>query len=89
MLRAYIDGVSQSVNNRSALSFTITDLKGNLEYQFYELLDCKRSNTEIEMMAFNKIIDWLLENKIKEIVIYTESRFVYTNWRTKKSVSAK
>ncbi|MFC8686074.1 reverse transcriptase-like protein [Brevibacillus porteri] len=87
MLRAYIDGLSQSINNKSTLSITITDLKGNLEYQNYELLDSKRSSTEIEMMAFNKMMDWLLENKINKIIVYTDSRYVYTNWRKNKAYS--
>ncbi|MGG1659578.1 reverse transcriptase-like protein [Brevibacillus sp. NRS-1366] len=84
MYRAYIDGTSQSVGKRSALAFTITDCKDNIEYQHYELLDNKRNSAEIEMMAFNKMIEWLLENKINKTVVYTDSRHVYTNWKKSK-----
>lgn len=84
MYRAYIDGTSQVTGKRSALAFTITDCKDNVEYQHYELFENKRSNTEIEMMAFNRMIEWVLENKINKLVVYTDSRHVYTSWRNSK-----
>lgn len=87
MLRAYIEGTSQFIHNKSTLSFAITDCKGNLEYQFYELLDGKRNKAEIEMLAFTKMIDWLLENKINEIIVYLNSKHVYTNWKSNKTYS--
>ncbi|GED72320.1 hypothetical protein BRE01_60220 [Brevibacillus reuszeri] len=87
MYRAYIDGASQSINNRSTLAFSITDLENNPEYQFYELLDKKRNCTEIEMLAFSRLMDWLLENEVNKIVVYTESNYVFTNWRMNKAYS--
>lgn len=87
MHRAYIDGTSQAVGKRSALAFTITDCKDNVEYQHYELLESKRNCAEIEMMSFNKMVEWALENKINKIVVYTDSRHVYTSWRKSKTYS--
>ncbi|WP_170163367.1 ribonuclease H family protein [Brevibacillus gelatini] len=87
MYRAYIDGTSQSVGKRSALAFTITDCKDNIEYQHYELLDCNRNYAVIEMMAFNKMLEWALENKINKVIVYTDSKYVYTNWRNNRLYS--
>lgn len=87
MYSAYIDGSSKFVGKRSALSFTVLDSKGNIEYQHYELLDCHRNSSEIEMLAFNKLIEWLLENKIHKINVYTNSRHVYVNWNKSKLYS--
>lgn len=87
MYRAYINGAPKSVGKWSAIAFTITDCKDNIEYQHYELLDCKRNHSEIDMMAFTRMLEWVLENKINKIVVYTDSRHVYTSWRKSKTYS--